>query len=79
LGTPGNPGFVQGAFLTATSYHSGGVNVCFGDGTVHFVSNTIDCGNQGYYIFTEPSGESPFGVWGAIGTIDGGESKSLGN
>ncbi|MDR2757229.1 MAG: DUF1559 domain-containing protein [Planctomycetaceae bacterium] len=86
-----NPGFVLGAFLTVTSYHPGGVNVCMGDGTVHFVSDTVDCGNQGFDLSTttgfvlsptgqrEPSGESPFGVWGAIGTINGSESKSLGN
>jgi prepilin-type N-terminal cleavage/methylation domain-containing protein len=87
-----NPGFAIEAFLTVTSYHSGGVNVCMGDGTVHFVSDTIDCGNQGFNLSTtttgfalspsghrEPSGESPFGVWGAIGSINGGESKSIGN
>jgi hypothetical protein len=87
-----NPGWAIGAFLTVTSYHPGGVNVCMGDGTVHFVSDTINCGNQGFNLSTtttgfstspsghrEPSGESPFGVWGAIGTINGGETKSLGN
>jgi prepilin-type processing-associated H-X9-DG protein len=87
-----NPGWVNAAFLTATSYHPGGVNVCMGDGTVHFISDTIDCGNQGFNLSTtttgfalslsgvrEPSGESPFGVWGAIGSINGGESKSIGN
>jgi prepilin-type N-terminal cleavage/methylation domain-containing protein/prepilin-type processing-associated H-X9-DG protein len=87
-----NPGWVEAGFLTVTSYHPGGVNVCFGDGTVHFVSDTIDSGNQGFDLSTtttgyalspsghrEPSGESPFGVWGAIGTISGNESKSLGN
>ncbi|MBQ9812395.1 MAG: DUF1559 domain-containing protein, partial [Thermoguttaceae bacterium] len=31
---------------TATSNHSGGVNVCMGDGSVRFVSDTVDCGNQ---------------------------------
>ncbi|MDR1270620.1 MAG: DUF1559 domain-containing protein [Planctomycetaceae bacterium] len=85
-----NPGWAIGAFLTATSYHPGGVNVCYGDGTIHFVSDTVDCGNQGFNLSTtttgfalspsghrEPSGESPFGVWGAIGSINGGESKSI--
>jgi hypothetical protein len=84
------PASVHGAFMTATSYHPGGVSVCMGDGTVRFVSNTIDCGNQGFNLSTtttgfalspkgqrEPSGESPFGVWGAIGSINGGESRSI--
>ncbi|MDR1271346.1 MAG: DUF1559 domain-containing protein, partial [Planctomycetaceae bacterium] len=91
-GSTTNPGWAAGAFLTVTSYHSGGVNVCMGDGTVHFVSDTIDCGNQGFDLSTtttdfalspsgerELSGESQFGVWGAIGTINGSESKSIGH
>jgi len=51
------------------------------DGSVHFVSDTIDSGNQQYGSQTndrEPmSGPSPFGVWGAMGSINGGESKSM--
>ncbi len=30
------------AHIAARSYHSGGVNVCFADGSVHFISNSID-------------------------------------
>jgi prepilin-type N-terminal cleavage/methylation domain-containing protein/prepilin-type processing-associated H-X9-DG protein len=30
------------ATMTATSYHSGGVNMLLGDGSVHFVTNSID-------------------------------------
>jgi prepilin-type N-terminal cleavage/methylation domain-containing protein/prepilin-type processing-associated H-X9-DG protein len=29
------------AHVAARSYHTGGVNVCFADGSVHFISNTI--------------------------------------
>jgi prepilin-type N-terminal cleavage/methylation domain-containing protein/prepilin-type processing-associated H-X9-DG protein len=29
------------AHIAARSYHTGGVNVCFADGSVHFISNTI--------------------------------------
>jgi prepilin-type N-terminal cleavage/methylation domain-containing protein/prepilin-type processing-associated H-X9-DG protein len=29
------------AFMAARSWHSGGVNVCFVDGSVHFIKNTI--------------------------------------
>ncbi|MBQ2682463.1 MAG: DUF1559 domain-containing protein [Thermoguttaceae bacterium] len=30
-----------------------------------------------WYISNEPEGISPYGVWGAMGTINGGESQSL--
>ena len=60
----------------ATSYHTGGVNVLLGDGSVSFVSNTVDNGSlavdANWY-----NTASPFGVWGAMGTPKGGESKSL--
>jgi prepilin-type processing-associated H-X9-DG protein len=66
-------------YWTATSNHPGGVNTLRADGSVHFVSDTINCGNQNYSgssASTEPSGNSPFGVWGALGSIGGGESTT---
>lgn len=61
--------------FSATSNHTGGVNVGFVDGSVHFVSETVDCGNPDDYART--AGKSPYGVWGAIGTPAGNESESL--
>jgi prepilin-type N-terminal cleavage/methylation domain-containing protein/prepilin-type processing-associated H-X9-DG protein len=57
----------------ALSRHVGGVNCCFADGSVHFIAQTIDAGNSGA---PEPAngGPSPYGVWGALGTINGGET-----
>ena len=73
---------------SAQSNHSGGVNAAMVDGSVRFISDTIDCGdmdadvNGSAYATMSAShgkefaGKSPFGVWGALGTIDGGESRS---
>ncbi|MDO5580339.1 MAG: DUF1559 domain-containing protein [Planctomycetia bacterium] len=76
----------QIGYYSATSYHSGGVNAVLADGSVRFISETIDCGNLDYVVKTaadtdpakeEPRGISPFGIWGALGSVNGGESKSL--
>jgi prepilin-type processing-associated H-X9-DG protein len=34
--------FITAAHIAARSYHVGGVNVCFTDGSVHFISDTIN-------------------------------------
>ncbi|MDD3587532.1 MAG: DUF1559 domain-containing protein [Thermoguttaceae bacterium] len=68
----------DGGLFAAQSFHSGGVNVVFADGSVKFISETIECGNQSTnYFSADPLGESGFGVWGALGSINGGESKSM--
>jgi len=60
---------------TATSEHPGGVNVAMADGSVRFISDTIDCGNLGVVApSATASGMSPYGVWGALGTKAGGET-----
>ena len=38
-----------------------------------FISNTIDTGNTGTAMSWNSTGASPHGVWGALGTIDGGD------
>lgn len=66
LGAGDNPSNGWGIF-SPNSFHTGGVHVLMGDGAVHFVSENINAGN----------GVPPnFGVWGALGTIRGGETVS---
>ncbi len=45
-----------------------------GDGSVRFISETIDAGNA--TLSPNYSRGSVYGVWGALGTKDGGETVS---
>ncbi|NNJ25893.1 DUF1559 domain-containing protein [Alienimonas chondri] len=58
--------------FSAGSAHSGGVQVVMGDGSVQFVSETIDAGDTDAPHKT--SGRSNYGTWGALGTRAGGEA-----
>lgn len=63
---------------TLSSFHPGGGNVAMADGSVHFISETIDAGNQAVDDIDNPGGRpSPWGVWGALGSRAGGEPVSL--
>jgi prepilin-type processing-associated H-X9-DG protein len=71
----GYEGWCDQVLASASSNHPGGVVAGFCDGSVRFISETIDCGDSNLPAVT--SGQSNYGIWGAIGSIDGGESKSL--
>lgn len=71
--TNGNADSVN-VLLPPTSYHTGGVHCLMADGAVRFVSENINTGNLG--IASPTSGPSAYGVWGALGTKDGGEPVS---
>ncbi len=62
-----------------SSRHPGGINAAMGDGSVRFISETIDAGDPNQ---TPPqmggrpqdyAGRSIWGIWGALGTAKGGE------
>ena len=67
----------DGGLFSASSNHTGGVVVVRGDGSVAFIKNSIDAGNQGFSsdatVNTFPT-LSPYGVWGAMGSRAGGET-----
>lgn len=69
-----------------SSWHPNGANVALLDGSVRFVGNDIDAGDpnatpgaavSGSTDKRSYRGESVWGVWGAMGTHDRGEAKSL--
>lgn len=61
--------------IAPSSNHPGGVNVAMADGSVTFISETIDAGDPTMVeILTGPS---PYGVWGRLGTKASGEPVQL--
>jgi hypothetical protein len=83
----GSDDVVVGGIVNASSFHPGGVNAVLADGAVKFQSETIDTTGVNGYTGTTPtvaaapgyiqnSGKSWHGVWGALGSRNGGESVS---
>ncbi|MDR0610004.1 MAG: DUF1559 domain-containing protein [Planctomycetaceae bacterium] len=65
---------------TATSYHSGGVNCGVTDGSVRFVSDTINSRNNSIVLpltVSRVSGPSPYGIWGNFGARNDGMATSF--
>lgn len=64
--------------LSAGSNHPGGVNAVYFDGSVRFITESIDCGSSfGQQTTNQTTGKSRYGVWGALGTPAGKETASL--
>jgi len=60
--------------IPPTSRHPGGVNGLMADGSVRFISDTIDTGNTG--VPQPQDGPSMYGVWGRLGSKAGKEPGS---
>ncbi|MCR9294434.1 MAG: DUF1559 domain-containing protein [bacterium] len=71
----GNFGDQNSGVFPPNSGHTGGVNAGFCDGSVRFISDGIDTGDQS--VFQGNTGPSIYGVWGALGSISGGEVNQL--
>jgi prepilin-type N-terminal cleavage/methylation domain-containing protein/prepilin-type processing-associated H-X9-DG protein len=63
----------QNGLYPPSSKHSGGVNALMGDGSVRYIRDSINVGNQNANG-TGLTGPTPFGVLGALGTRSGGET-----
>ncbi|MCM2375276.1 DUF1559 domain-containing protein [Aporhodopirellula aestuarii] len=56
------------------SRHQGGCHILMGDGAIKFVTDSIEAGNSGSKLVTNrgdglpPGSQSPFGLWGSLGT-----------
>lgn len=87
---PNSPscGTEREALISATSNHTGGVNVGMCDGSVRFISDSVNAGDptkflgEGMpgFVPSDPhqyTGPSTYGVWGALGTRSGGEVAQL--
>ena len=82
---PPNTGVCQNINTTGVipprSRHVGGVTTLFADGAVTFISNNVDYGDLTKSLSTSNTTpkwpQSPYGVWGALGTRTGSESVRL--
>ena len=79
---PNSPGCAQNnngdntwGIFPPSSHHTGGVNAVWFDGSVSFISESID--TNGSTQNSVQSGPSPYGAFGAIGSPNGGESRRL--
>jgi prepilin-type processing-associated H-X9-DG protein len=66
---------------SAASYHQGGCHVVMADGAVRFITENIQSGDASSPTVCNLNAnagiESPYGLWGALGSLNGAENRSL--
>jgi len=78
----------QYAWLSASSNHTGGVNAAFIDGTVRFVSDSVNTANLNRRVSNQTPDNPPdrpvdadgpfsYGVWAELGAVNSNTSPSL--
>jgi prepilin-type processing-associated H-X9-DG protein len=83
----GGPNVWNEALLSASSNHTNGVNCLFADGSTHFITESIQTGSlnqlpsvtygHGTQAVQFYKGPSIYGVWGALGSANGGEQSTI--
>ena len=83
IGSESDRGEYGWGVFSSSSNHTGGVNCLYVDSSVHFISDSISWSvpdNQNPNVDKKIEGrdgkKSNFGVWGALGTINGREEKT---
>jgi len=69
-----------GNFAAGSDHAGSGVNCAFGDGSIRFITAQVDCGDLSQSApLGSDSRNSPYGVWGSLGTIAAEEVVSKPN
>ena len=65
----------QEGVLPPSSRHQGGCHILMGDGAVKFITDSVEAGNQQAHMVEQnqtgisaPGSQSPYGLWGSLGT-----------
>ncbi len=79
----GFEGAEHSGIYSTSSLHQGGTHVLMGDGAVKFITDSIEAGNSRFGLVRPggaggqaPGSNSPYGLWGSLGTRDSKETIS---